>query len=73
MSYLRSTLTLYVIERSAMHVLPLPFGLALALLPRREARLFRHDTRPIRVMRGPNHREHVLGAAESALYRRPIA
>ena len=39
-----------------MHVLPLPFGLALAVLPRREAQLFRSEKEPIRVYRGPNHR-----------------
>jgi hypothetical protein len=31
-----------------MHVLPLPFGLALALIPRREANKLRDD-RPVRV------------------------
>jgi hypothetical protein len=31
-----------------MHVLPLPFGLALALIPRREARKLR-DQEPVRV------------------------
>jgi hypothetical protein len=67
------TAYVYEVERSAMHVLPLPFGLAVALLPRREARLVRHDKRPIRVTRGPNHRERVLAAADIAIYRRPIA
>jgi hypothetical protein len=71
--YLRGTLTLYVVERSAVYVLPLPFGLVLALLPRREARLLRHEERPMPVMRGPNHRERVLAAADIAIYRRPIA
>ena len=56
-----------------MHVLPLPFGLALALLPRHEASLLRHDRRPIRVMRGPNHRERLLSDAYAGAYRRPIA
>jgi hypothetical protein len=56
-----------------MHVLPLPFGLALALLPRREARLVRRDDRPIRVTRGPNHRERILRDPTAAAYRRPIA
>jgi hypothetical protein len=57
-----------------MHVLPLPFGLALALLPRRQARLVRHDMRPIHVVRaGPKHRESVLAAPDIAMYRRPIA
>jgi hypothetical protein len=56
-----------------MHVLPLPFGLALALLPRHEARLFRKDRRPIRVMRGPSHRERLLSDAYAAAYRRPVA
>jgi len=55
-----------------MHVLPLPFGLALALLPRHEAWLVRNDRRPIRVKRGPNHRERVLGDVYAATCRRPI-
>jgi len=55
-----------------MHVLPLPFGLALALLPRREARLARDDYSPIRGLRGPNHRERILADAGAAMYRRPI-
>ena len=54
-----------------MHVLPLPFGLALALLPRREARLRRSDDdRPIRVNRGPRHRERILADPHGAAYRR---
>jgi hypothetical protein len=58
-----------------MHVLPLPFGLALALppLPRHEARVVRNDRRPIRVERGPIHRERVLGDVYAATCRRPIA
>ena len=56
-----------------MHVLPLPFGLAFALLPRREARLVRRDDRPIRVTRGPNHRERILADINVAAYRRPVA
>jgi hypothetical protein len=56
-----------------MHVLPLPFGLALAVLPRREARLYRSDNKePIRVYRGPSHRERVLADAKCAPYRREI-
>jgi len=44
-----------------MHVLPLPFGLALAVLPRRDAELIRtpkHE--PIVVRRGPTARERIL-------------
>jgi hypothetical protein len=55
-----------------MHVLPLPFGLALALLPGREAQLVRQDARPIRVVRGPNHRERIFRDPAAAMYRRPI-
>jgi hypothetical protein len=44
-----------------MHVLPLPFGLALAVLPRRDADLIRMPKRaPIVVRRGPSTRERVL-------------
>jgi hypothetical protein len=43
-----------------MHVLPLPFGLALALLPRREAAPFRKPKSPINVFRGPSHRDRIL-------------
>jgi hypothetical protein len=56
-----------------MHVLPLPFGLGLALLPRREARLRRsEDDRPIRVNRGPSHRERILADPYGAAYRRQV-
>ena len=55
-----------------MHVLPLPFGLALAVLPRREAQLFRSEKEPIRVYRGPNHRERVLTDPGFAPCRRQI-
>ena len=44
-----------------MHVLPLPFGLALALIPRRDADLIRRPKAPITVYRGPAHRERILG------------
>jgi hypothetical protein len=56
-----------------MHVLPLPFGLRLALLPRREVRLPRNDGPPLRVTRVPNYRERILADMSSATYRRPIA
>ena len=44
-----------------MHVLPLPFGLALALIPRREARKLRDDE-PVRV-----HYEKTIHAREQIL------
>jgi hypothetical protein len=45
-----------------MHVLPLPFGLALALLPRREAQAFRPRVIPAWRLKNPvNHRDRVLG------------
>jgi len=44
-----------------MHVLPLPFGLALAVLPRRDADLIRpKDKRPILVHRATSPRERIL-------------
>ena len=43
-----------------MHVLPLPFGLALAVLPRRDADLIRKPKAPINVYRGPAHRDRIL-------------
>jgi hypothetical protein len=57
-----------------MHVLPLPFGLALAVLPRREAKLLRpeKEKEPIRVYRGPSHRERVLTDPKFAPFRREI-
>jgi hypothetical protein len=55
-----------------MHVLPLPFGLALAVLPRRDAQLLRKDPAPIRVYRGPNHRERILSDPRYSDYRRQI-
>lgn len=54
-----------------MHVLPLPFGLALAVIPRREVRLLRNaDDRAIRVARGPSLRERILADPTSAAYLR---
>jgi hypothetical protein len=46
-----------------MHVLPLPFGLALALVPRREADKLRHDEPPVRVRyeKTIHAREQILG------------
>jgi hypothetical protein len=45
-----------------MHVLPLPFGLALALIPRREANKLRDDE-PVRVRyeKTVHAREQLLG------------
>ena len=43
-----------------MHVLPLPFGLALAVLPRREANRLRRERPAIHVYRGPAHRQRIL-------------
>ena len=45
-----------------MHVLPLPFGLALALVPRREADKLRHND-PVRVQyeKTVHAREQILG------------
>jgi hypothetical protein len=55
-----------------MHVLPLPFGLALAVLPRREAQLIRPAKEPIRVYRGPSHRDRVFTDPNFAACRRQI-
>ncbi len=46
-----------------MHVLPLPFGLALALIPRREADRLRDDEPRVRVRfeRTTHAREQILG------------
>jgi hypothetical protein len=45
-----------------MHVLPLPFGLALALIPRREAnRLRDNDLLRIRFEKTVHAREQILG------------
>ena len=48
-----------------MHVLPLPFGLALALVPRREADKLRDDE-PVRVLyeKTVHAREQILGDAK---------
>jgi hypothetical protein len=45
-----------------MHVLPLPFGLALALVPRREADKLRNDE-PVRIQyeKTIHAREQILG------------
>jgi hypothetical protein len=56
-----------------MHVLPLPFGLALAVLPRRDAQLLRHDKdEPIRVYRGPSPRDLVWNNPKFTPCRRQI-
>lgn len=46
-----------------MHVLPLPFGLALALIPRRDADKLRDDEPTVRVRfeKTTHVREHILG------------
>jgi hypothetical protein len=48
-----------------MHVLPLPFGLALALIPRREADKLRDDE-PVRVSyeKTVHAREQILGGVK---------
>ena len=55
-----------------MHVLPLPFGMALALLPRREMRRLRPDPAPIRLERSPAYRERVLSDLRYADVRQHI-
>jgi hypothetical protein len=55
-----------------MHVLPLPFGLALAVLPRREVRFFHEDDRSVPVTREPHWRERILADPYGAAYRRQI-
>ena len=46
-----------------MHVLPLPFGLALALIPRRDADKLRDEERTVRVRfeETTHAREQILG------------
>ena len=56
-----------------MHVLPLPFGLALALIRRHEPSTVSDDDPPIRHLRGPSHRECILGDLTALACRRPIA
>jgi hypothetical protein len=56
-----------------MHVLPLPFGLALALIPRREANKLRDDE-PMRVQfeKSVHAREQILGDLKYSNAVRPI-
>jgi hypothetical protein len=56
-----------------MHVLPLPFGLALALIPRREAHKLRDDE-PVRVPfeKTVHAREQILGDVKYLNAVRPI-
>jgi hypothetical protein len=56
-----------------MHVLPLPFGLALALIPRREAHKLRDDE-PMRVPfeKQVHAREQILGDVKYLHAVRPI-
>jgi hypothetical protein len=53
-----------------MHVLPLPFGLALAVIPRREAdRLQRRETvRPF-IRNAVKPRDRILGEVQSLQWR----
>jgi hypothetical protein len=56
-----------------MHVLPLPFGLALAVLPRREADLIRPKAkRPIVVHRATSPRERILSDPRYLDFRQHI-
>jgi hypothetical protein len=56
-----------------MHVLPLPFGLAVAVLPRRDADLIRpKPERPIVVRRTPGVRDRVLSDIRYADSRQHI-
>ena len=56
-----------------MHVLPLPFGLALAVLPRREADLIRpKDKTPIVVRRTAGTRDRILSDIRYADARQHI-
>jgi hypothetical protein len=59
-----------------MHVLPLPFGLALALFRRPDEKLLRLDDRsddpPTQLAPGPAHRDRLLGDVTAAACRRPI-
>jgi hypothetical protein len=56
-----------------MHVLPLPFGLALAVIPRREAdRLQRRETvRPL-IRSATRPRDRILGDVQSLQWRNQI-
>ena len=56
-----------------MHVLPLPFGLALAVIPRREAdRLQRRETvRPL-IRNAVKPRDRILGEVQSLQWRNHI-
>jgi hypothetical protein len=56
-----------------MHVLPLPFGLALAVVPRREADLIRPKAkRPIVVHRATSPRERILSDPRYLDFRQHI-
>ena len=56
-----------------MHVLPLPFGLALAVLPRREANLIRpKQDAPIVVRRNIGTRDRILSDLRYADARQHI-
>ncbi len=56
-----------------MHVLPLPFGMALAVLPRRDAQRLRKPKPPIRVYSGgPNVREQIRTETRYAEFRQQL-
>jgi len=56
-----------------MHVLPLPFGLALAVIPRREAdRLQRRETVRPMIRSAVRPRDRILGDVQSLQWRNQI-
>jgi len=55
-----------------MHVLPLPFGMALAVLPRRDAQRLRKPKPPIRVYGGPTVREQIRTETRYAEFRQQL-
>ena len=55
-----------------MHVLPLPFGMALALLPRREAQHLHKPKAPIRIDGHPAVREQIRTENRYAEFRQQL-
>ena len=53
-------LTLYTTKGEAMHVLPLPFGMALAVLPRRQAEQLGRPKPVWRALPGLSVRDQIL-------------
>ena len=64
-------LTVYAMKGDVMHVLPLPFGLALALLPRRQLQIAKPKSISWRAS-GPSVRDRIRTENRYAEFRQKL-